>query len=975
MLALACLLYVASWPGSVLRERRLDDDVAPFGFAAPPVPGSVAERDGALDVIVRDAEGRAVEGARVRAFAMLDGRAHAAGEAASDHDGRAALDRLPRAAHFVVAEARGKARASRMVAVVAGARRVDLVLGLEHALDVVVKDEGGDVVANAEVEVRFADPFPVGARTDASGRAHVAKLGEGPFVVTARARGYEDVTRRRVPEGATCTLTLSRQGALRITVVDASGKNVHNARIFVASPALWPARVAETDASGVVRVGALAPGTYSLRAVRGALVSETDVGVPVARGEEREVTLRLVPGVMVGARIVDGGTDEGIPHAKVTLTEDGLSSFPIEGVSDGKGHVVLGPVASASATIEARADGFVARSARRIEPPPNETTITLVRGGALVGRVVDARGYPIDGATVRVVGTDSSGMPIDEDPARASFRDAHFAAALGGPKPFVPANELGVVPGPVPGIPRAPGTAMWPASAGTSAPAVEPWISGRDGTFRATPVSPGRVRALVHHPQYVEAMSEVVTLTSDGEASVTVVLRQGGTIEGRVVDARGRPVENARVTALATRGQLERSERTASDGTFAFASVPESVTLLVARDEDFAQDDARLVVDVPDGRKREVEIVLPDPRAPLDVRVTSDRGRGIDAAQISAVSVDPNAGLRTTAFTDARGEATLASARGIALRVEVRAPGYATRVVSAAPDLARLDVSLHTAESVTGEVVKNRREAVAGAEIVLQTAAGPRHARTNQDGVFTVTDLSPGPARLRVRAEGRVELVRDVEVEEREGRRPTDLGRMTLAEEGVVEGTVEDDRGRPIAGARVGKDAVPTYLPANGIPPGIAVTDARGRFRLGALAEGTATLEAYAPDYQRAHADGVRVIAGRTTDGVKIRLARERSAGSVEPPASGGVAITLGELSAGEDGMALVVRDVAENSEAERAGLLANDVLVTVGGVRPTDLADARARLSGPERDDVIVTVRRGDRTVTLRIPREAVHR
>lgn len=974
MLALACLLYVASWPGSVLRERIPEEPVA------PPVPAHVVERDGALDVIVRDASGKAIEGARVRAFAMLDGRAHAAAEGTSDQDGRAALDRLPRAAHFVVAEAKGRARASRMVAVVAGARRVDLTLGAEHALDVVVKDEGGAAVANAEVEVRFADPFPVGARTDASGRAHVGKLGEGPFVVTARARGYEDVTRRRVSEGATCTLTLSRQGALRISVLDPSGKHVQNARIFVASATLWPARVAETDANGVVRVGALAPGTYSLRAVHGTLVSETDIGVPVARGEEKEVELRLVPGVTVGARIVDGGTDEGIAHAKVTLTEDGLSSFPIEGVSDGKGHVVLGPIASVSATIEARAEGFVARSARRIDPPPNETTITLVRGGALVGRVVDARGYPIEGATVRVVGTDASGMPIDEDPARASFRDAHFAAALAGPMPFVPANELGVVPGPVPNIPRSPGSGGVAGGVmgvgATTSPPVEPWISGRDGTFRATPVSPGRVRALVHHPQYVEAMSEVVTLASDGEASVTVVLRQGGTLEGRVVDARGRPVENARVTALATHGQLERSERSASDGTFAFASVPESVTLLVARDDDFSQVDARLVVDVPDGRKREVEIVLPDPRAPLDVRITSERGRGIDAAQVTALSVDPNAGLRTTAFTDARGEATLASARGIALRVEVRAPGYATRVVSTAPDLARLDVSLRTAESVTGEIVKNRREAVAGAEIVLQTAAGPRHARTNQDGVFTVTDLSPGPARLRVRAQGRVELVRDVEIEEREGRRPTDLGRMTLAEEGLVEGVVEDDRGRPIAGARVGRDAVPTYLPANGIPPGVAVTDAKGHFRLGGLAEGTATLEAYAPDHQRAHADGVRVISGRTTDGVKIRLARDRSsAGSVEPPASGGVAITLGEVSAGEEGMALVVRDVAENSEAERAGLLANDVLVTVGGVRPTDLADARARLSGPERDDVVVTVRRGERTVTLRIPREAVHR
>ena len=36
-------------------------------------------------------------------------------------------------------------------------------------------------------------------------------------------------------------------------------------------------------------------------------------------------------------------------------------------------------------------------------------------------------------------------MPIDEDPQRASFRDAHFTSALAGPRPLVPAGELGVM--------------------------------------------------------------------------------------------------------------------------------------------------------------------------------------------------------------------------------------------------------------------------------------------------------------------------------------------------------------------------------------------------------------------------------------------------------------------------------------------------------------------------------------------------
>ena len=91
--------------------------------------------------------------------------------------------------------------------------------------------------------------------------------------------------------------------------------------------------------------------------------------------------------------------------------------------------------------------------------------VALVKGGSLIGRIVDTRGYAVDGATIRVVGTDLEGMPIDEDPQRSSFREAHFAASLAGPRPLVPAGELGVMPGPVPAIPHGPAAGL--ALAGT----------------------------------------------------------------------------------------------------------------------------------------------------------------------------------------------------------------------------------------------------------------------------------------------------------------------------------------------------------------------------------------------------------------------------------------------------------------------------------------------------------------------------
>src|SRR5262249_18664024 len=217
-----------------------------------------------------------------------------------------------------------------------------------------------------------------------------------------------------------------------------------------------------------------------------------------------------------------------------------------------------------------------------------------------------------------IVGTDFYGAPIADDPRRARFRDAHFEAALAGPSPLVPAGELGVMPGPVPPIPHGQSLSLLPpAMPGASAALDEPWVTRDDGTYRAAPGSPGRVRALVRHAQYVEALSDVVTLAPEATAHIDVVMRAGGVLEGRVVDTASKPVEGARVTMAAARGSMERTARTASDGSFAFAAVPEAVTLLCARDEDLAQVEARAAVTIPEGGKRTVTITLPDARPPL----------------------------------------------------------------------------------------------------------------------------------------------------------------------------------------------------------------------------------------------------------------------------------------------------------------------------------------------------------------------
>ncbi len=947
-----------------------------FERSAPPLPSSDIEaRDAVIDAHARDETGAPIANARIRVLALRDEadgrRAYAAGEATTGRDGRARLAHLPRGEAWVTADAEGRARGSSAVVLEKGDRAIDLVLAAGHRLDVDVKDERGVAIAGAEIEAAEADPLPIGARAGADGLAHVTRLGAPPWTVTARAKGYDEVTTHGAREGEPLRVVLHRLGAIAVRVVDDRGDGVARARVQIASPSLWPARAAECDAKGNVRIGGLPAGTYALRATSGDRASAIELGTDLARGQETSMTLRLAASETVGVRVT-GDDDAPVFGARVTLAESGVSPFPIEATTDREGRARLGPIARGPASIAVRAEAFVSRELAVPDPLTGEVAIALAHAGAIEGRVVDARGYPVDGATIEITGTAFDGSPIDDDPRRARFTDAQFASALAGPRPLVAAGELGVMPGPVPAIPAAGATvAGVPPSA---IAADEPWVTRNDGTYRASPASPGRVRVLVHHPQYVDAMSDAVSLSPGGTVKLDVVMHAGGTLEGQVVDASGRGVQGARVVLAAAHGAMERVARTASDGSFGFAAVPNDLVLLVSPDDEGSAVELRAEVTVPEGGRKTITLQLGPARGPLPVRIRDDRGYPVDAAQVSIVSLDAASALRETAFTDARGETTLPRAKGIALRVEVRADGLAPSVVRLASSATQVDVTLARAESAVGEVRSTRGDPISDAEVVLYTDLGARHARTNVDGTFTIADLQAGHARLAVRANGFARLDRDVTIAANAGRRPTPIDRVELALGGAVDGEVLDARGDPVVGARVAVDLVPTYLAVGTTPPGVAVTDARGRFHLVDLAAGTCPLEAFAPDIGRARQD-VHVFAGETTRDTRFVLRSDLPApghASHEPNAAGGVAVTLGET--GEPPEVVIVA-VADGSEAERAGLAPSDVIVSIEGANVTTMEEARAKLSGPLGDDVLLVVRRGDHQEPLRVSREPVRR
>lgn len=967
---LACVLFVLG----LLDSPRVRVEAV----AAPPTPASVTVRDATLLVSLTDEEGVAVGDASITLFWERDRTEYWVGSELTDAAGEAELTGLPRGRTWVLASAPGYARVSRALELVAGENRFVAKLTREASLEVCVTDEQGAPLFRATVLVTGADPLPFGALTDPKGVAVVKRLPPSPWSLKVAAPGYE--TAERSPVTGAATVALRRLASITVRVERQDKKPVEGATVAIAGPTLWPARRSTTGADGTTRISGLLKGAYDLQASLGAEVSEPHLGFNLERGENAGVTLVLKPGRMITAVVTDGDGESPVlvPNADVVLSAGGLGSFPLLGRTGTDGRVVLGPIPPGPATLAARAEGFVSSPLVAVpEPALEPVRVPLVRGATLKGQVVDGRDFPIEGASIEIIGTDSFGLPVSETPYLNAFRRTHFDFSLLGPMPLIPAGELGVMPGPVPPIPAAgtrieAGADVW-ALADAPPPVVPDWVTRSDGRFTARPVTPGRVRAVARHPDYVEGVSALVSLGPGGEAEVKIVMLAGGTLAGRVRDDRGIPVEGVEVEVASNKTSLVRVLLTNADGSFELTGIPSDVTVSLRRSPSERRVVLRRNAEVPEGKRTELELELPKVRDPVRVLVTGN-GEPLELAEVTVLSLDPDVPLRETLFTDSDGMAEVLDARGLSLRLVVEAPGFPRRavVVEQAPEA--VPVALEQGVIVEGTVTSGRgRTWVEGARVALVSEGNRRTTLTGAEGRFHFADVAPGAAHLTVShgelatAELDVTITRSTRAD-----RPQTLEPIDLVEPGSIEGEVLDAEGEPVAGARVAVGLVPTFLPAGALPPGFAQTDATGRFVLTGVAPGTHTLEALSPVAGRGRSASVEVTAGRVTDRVRITLTEAAADdGSV---LGGNVAVTLGERGSGGN-VEVVVANVSATSEAERAGMTAGDVIAAVDGAPVHSMADARKRMTGRPGTDVVIEIRRDAHTVTLRVQRELVRK
>jgi hypothetical protein len=865
---------------------------------------------------------------------------------------------LKEGTYWIIARAPGFSRVS---------ERIDLHAALEReiqfteasSLEVTVlgqKDEDQIPLAQATVLVGGADELPLGAATDAKGMVRFSEVPSGPRRVRIFAPGYEPYEAMAERE---LLVRLRPASILRVTVTK-EGVVAPDAQVFIAGANLWPARVVVTGDKGFIDISGLKPGRFALYAEKGALVSEVKTEVEVSqRAERREVTLELLPGEFVPIKVLARESEKAIEGARVTWSSVGIGQFSRHEFTDGKGLVRVGPLTRPEGVLSIRAEGFVPRvvPVERVDEREEGSEFQIVRlerSGTIEGRVVDPDGFPVAGATIEVAGTDIYAMPVSITHLRDEISDAHFDWAEDLTNVLIPAGELGVMLGPVPPIPLS----DVPVSEGRRL------TTDEKGYFLARDVPPGELVVLARHPAFMDGRSAVLKLGPGAHKKTEIVLGRGERLRGRVLDHQEFPVKYARIQVSA-RG-FDRRVTAEEDGTFELEAAPRDVTLRVSRLERPLQV---LLASEVKKTERDTEIVLklPAPREPAQILVADAAGEPVPLAQVTILSLDRKIPFKNTRFTNDEGRVEFDESVGLRTRVEVASPGH-VQLVQEKVLKKENTLKLVTALSARGRVTAVRGRRVAeGASIVIKSGRVTRTAFADDLGEYRLTGLPPGMAEISGRHEeygsGKLRLNLKADAHDRE----IELPDLDLSPHVEITGLVVDEAGRPVPGALISADRIGPYVPLGASLEILAESNEAGEFRVEVARQEPLYLYGASLGRLFGFSDALSVGDQDRVSDARIILDRRDK---VPPDGQGTVLIAL---EASEDGIGLY--SVAPDSQAERAGLEDDDVVLEIDGMRPEDVKDARELLSGVPGSDVRILIERGAGRMELVTSREAFRR
>ena len=386
--------------------------------------------------------------------------------------------------------------------------------------------------------------------------------------------------------------------------------------------------------------------------------------------------------------------------------------------------------------------------------------------------------------------------------------------------------------------------------------------AGDDGRFTLGSLWPGELECTVEAAGFVPLDKRVTVQTGQVVDAGDIVLNRGGTIAGRVLDARGAPVAGAKVKGRSSGlGMTEGAQDTAA---------------------------------------WELEII-----------VRADNARDADAVSDASGAFELRA-LNQEKYTLLAGLAGCEPARLADVPIGTR-DATLTLVPSSAVVVTVLDARTH--EPVAGVTATGRRltgeskqggidhstklQILTGEEALAALAAsgGADAADTPRSaaGLILATGLGSVRNTLKLSAPGYATVESELPAVPPSGRA---LHTLELPREASIDGRVVDSRGAAVAGASIEVvESQPVIPPREWEKPRAEAADAEGRFHIGALRAGEWKLTASAPDFAKADPVPVTVAAEQALDDVSLTLAAAaRITGVLLAP--GGAPLSGGEVQA-----------------------------------------------------------------------------
>jgi len=460
--------------------------------------------------------------------------------------------------------------------------------------------------------VRFGRSYSTTAGQDLRFELNAVSAEPGDLVVHAETLMKERLPGLRVEPGVTRFVSIELQKGVTISgrVVDEDGEGI--AKAFVGYrhdfDSFGYSNGARTDEEGTFVLSGLAPGELAVFSdAAGYRRCEVEVGEQLDGAVVGGVVLRAPRGLALAGSVrwPDGRPVEGA--TVVVKNEDGSN----EGVlrTNEEGQFELAGLGDESYAVEAsaRRDGSRWRAWRDgLRAPQHGLTLTLGEGASIAGRVVDAKGEPIDAFRVSMASVEEGSIDGWDTTTGRSFRDKDGEFLLRGLGPgawrmTVDAEGYGATDVAV----RLPGAAdvqvvLLPAArigglvlAPDGTPVAHarillgvreartrvmtlvdtggPVFAGADGRFELPDVTPGTYEVRASLDTHVDSPSVPVRVHA-GEVREGLVLRlrPGCAITGRLDDS----VEDRIGRTIWVAGETSEIAQTDEHGGFRFEGLP-----------------------------------------------------------------------------------------------------------------------------------------------------------------------------------------------------------------------------------------------------------------------------------------------------------------------------------------------------------------------------------------------------------------